>query len=136
MLKNMPDQDPSQLYSNLAEYYRNTQKDYATALDYCEKPEERQNRTEHSPTMIEKCLILFRQGRIDEFNDCYKEAITNGRPLQALCQRFPISPSARTYWTNGMSGPMPTLTNCPRKACNNMLTFTNTPKTIPMPSNI
>ena len=37
MLKNMPDQDPSQLYSSLAEYYRNTQKDYATALDYCEK---------------------------------------------------------------------------------------------------
>ena len=25
--------------------------------------------------MIEKCLILLRQGRIDEFNDCYKEAV-------------------------------------------------------------
>ena len=25
--------------------------------------------------MIEKCLVLFRQGRIDEFNDCYKEAV-------------------------------------------------------------
>lgn len=25
--------------------------------------------------MIEKCLILFKQKRIDEFNDCYKEAV-------------------------------------------------------------
>lgn len=76
MLKNMPDQDPSQLYSNLAEYYRNTQKDYATALDYCEKAL-KSAKTERNiaQAMIEKCLILFRQGRIDEFNDCYKEAV-------------------------------------------------------------
>ena len=76
MLKNMPDQDPSQLYSSLAEYYRNTQKDYATALDYCEKAL-KSAKTERNiaQAMIEKCLILFRQGRIDEFNDCYKEAV-------------------------------------------------------------
>lgn len=76
MLKNMPDQDPSQLYSSLAEYYRNTQKDYATALDYCEKAL-KSAKTERNiaQAMIEKCLVLFRQGRIDEFNDCYKEAV-------------------------------------------------------------
>ena len=76
MLKNMPDQDPSQLYSSLAEYYRNTQKDYATALDYCEKAL-KSAKTERNiaQAMIEKCLILFKQKRIDEFNDCYKEAV-------------------------------------------------------------
>ena len=76
MLKNMPDQDPSQLYSSLAEYYRNTQKDYATALDYCEKAlKSAKTERNTAQAMIEKCLVLFRQGRIDEFNDCYKEAV-------------------------------------------------------------
>lgn len=49
MLKNMPDQDPSQLYSNLAEYYRNTQKITPPHWTIAKSLEERQNRTEHSP---------------------------------------------------------------------------------------
>ena len=47
-----------------------------------------------------------------------------------------IAHISKNILTNSMSRPMPTLTNCPRKACNNMPTFTNAPKTIPMPSNI
>jgi hypothetical protein len=51
MLKNMPDQDPSQLYSSLAEYYRNTQKELRHRTGLLRKSlEERQNRTEHSPS--------------------------------------------------------------------------------------
>ena len=76
MLKNMPDQDPSQLYANLAEYYRATRKDYTTALDYCEKAlASAKTERNLAQAMIEKCLVLFVQNRIDEFNACYKEAI-------------------------------------------------------------
>ena len=76
MLENLPDQDPSQLYSNIAEYYMFVQKDYATALDYCEKAL-KSAKTERTITyaMVEKCLVLFNQERTDEFNDYYKETI-------------------------------------------------------------
>ena len=76
MLKNMPDQDPSQLYSHLAEYYRSTRKDYTTALDYCEKAlKSAKTERNTAQAMIEKCLVLFKQERMDEFNDCSKEAV-------------------------------------------------------------
>ena len=88
MLKNLPDQDPSQLYSNIAGYYVSAKKDYNTALDYCEKAL-KSAKTERAiaQAMVEKCLILFNQERTDEFNDCYKETVQ-------MVDRCKLSPTA------------------------------------------
>lgn len=93
MQENVPDQDPSQLYTDLAQYHRTNRKDYATAMDYCEKAIE-SARTERNLALAiaEKSLILYAEERIDEFLSCYKEAV-----LLADRSKLPVtSPSLLT----------------------------------------
>jgi len=68
MLKELPDQDPAQLYAEIAQYYSLQGKDLKTAMEYCEKAEQNA-KTERSALLplIQKCIILYRTKRYSEF---------------------------------------------------------------------
>ena len=75
MLKHLPEQDPSYLYMNLAEYYR--KKDEGeVALEYNEKAVKTAKTNESRvASLMDKCQTLYSMDRIDDFNTCYEECL-------------------------------------------------------------
>lgn len=75
MLKHLPEQDPSYLYMNLAEYYR--KKDEGEiALEYNEKAVKTAKTNESRvASLMDKCQTLYSMDRIDDFNTCYEECL-------------------------------------------------------------
>ena len=75
MLKHLPEQDPSYLYMNLAEYYR--KKDEGEiALEYNEKAVKTSKTNESRvAALMDKCQTLYSMDRIDDFNTCYEECL-------------------------------------------------------------
>ena len=71
MLKHLPEQDPSYLYMNLAEYYR--KKDEGeVALEYNEKAVKTAKTNESRvASLMDKCQTLYSMDRIDDFNTCF-----------------------------------------------------------------
>lgn len=78
MLEHLPEQDPAPLYQNLVRYYRGKQvPDYPKALALAEKGlKEAKNPRSRIGVMLEKCQVLYRMRRIDEFNACYDECMS------------------------------------------------------------
>ena len=75
MLKHLPEQDPSYLYMNLAEYYR--KKDEGEiALEYNEKAVKTAKTNESRvASLMDKCQTLYSMDLIDDFNTCYEECL-------------------------------------------------------------
>lgn len=72
MLKELPDQDPTQLYVNVAQYYTRQEDKYELALEYIKKAE-KSAVTERGVilALIQKCIILYKMKRYDEFSQLY-----------------------------------------------------------------
>lgn len=75
MLKELPEQDPSALYQDAAEYQKNAN-NYPAAMEYIEKGI-KSAKTERAlcECLLTKCKILYNMQRSDEFNACYREAM-------------------------------------------------------------
>lgn len=73
MLKELPDQDPTQLYLDVAQYYTRWGENYGRALEYCEKAEE-SIKTERAAilVLIQKCIFMNEMERYGEFSQLYK----------------------------------------------------------------
>ncbi len=73
MLKELPEQDPTQLYLDVAQYYIRQGENYGLALEYCEKAEE-SVKTERAAilVLIQKCILLNKMERYGEFSQLYK----------------------------------------------------------------
>lgn len=77
MLKHLPEQDPSELYINLATYYRNNTSFFQKALE-CDEKAIQSAKTEGSrfAAMLDKCETLYFMSRAEEFNRCYEECMS------------------------------------------------------------
>jgi signal transduction histidine kinase len=72
-LQYAPEQDPTMLYKNISEYRRHCL-DYEGAMEYAEKAISTAKTAMTKERAIQqKALILYDQGRNDEFMECYKE---------------------------------------------------------------
>lgn len=75
MLKNLPEQDPAKLYTDIAKYYHN-QKEYETALEYCEKGMlSAKTERSHLLPFVRKCIVLYDMQRYADFDRSYRELI-------------------------------------------------------------
>lgn len=75
MLKELPEQDPAYLYINLSEYHRN-KANHEKALEYAEKAIKTAKTDEsHTVSLMEKCEVLYRLNRIDDFNACFDKCM-------------------------------------------------------------
>lgn len=73
MLKNLPDQDPTYMYINLSEYYRD-KGEGEVALEYAEKAAKAAKTNESRvASLLNKCEVLYSMKRINDFNACYDE---------------------------------------------------------------
>lgn len=72
MLKNLPDQDPTYMYINLSEYYRD-KGEGEVALEYAEKAAKAAKPMKVVASLLNKCEVLYSMKRINDFNACYDE---------------------------------------------------------------
>ena len=76
MLEHLPEQEPSELYINLATYYRN--KNSLLEALKCDEEAIRSAKTEGSrfAAMLDKCETLYCMDRAEDFNRCYEACIS------------------------------------------------------------
>lgn len=94
-LEHLPEQDPSLLYLNLADYYRNENDTLLPkALEYGEKAIQAAKTNENRlAALADKCRTLYYMNRVDEFNTCYEECMEQvkrygdfrGNVLKKIC---------------------------------------------------
>jgi signal transduction histidine kinase len=74
-LQNVPDQDPTLLYRDLADYKRLIH-EYDVAMGYIDKAlESAKTLAARERALQEKCLILYDQKKFDEFKACYADVL-------------------------------------------------------------
>ena len=84
ILKELPDQDPARVYTDIAEYYNST-KQFDMALDYCEKGIQ-SAKTERSRllSLVHKCIVLYDMKRYADFDRNYEELTKAAKSDRAL----------------------------------------------------